>query len=89
MINELCKNVSLICPVCGNDQFRIMGAEDNELKNMSGEVQVQCSDCGSVFSKEEIIEENSEKIDIAIEELKDDITAEIEKEVKRIFRRWK
>ena len=89
MINELSRNVSLICPVCGNDQFRIMGAEDNELKNTSGEVQVQCSDCGAVFSKEEIIEENSEKIDIAIEELKDDIAAEIEKEVKGIFRRWK
>ena len=74
-------SISLMCSICGNDQFSIVDdAEDfNETK-------VKCSDCGRIIIKEQLIEENSHIIDANVEEFKEEAIRQLQKEIKKIFK---
>ena len=88
-MKDLSRSISMLCPVCGNDQFESMDAQYQELNEAPDEVLLRCADCGATFTKEELIQENAEKIDIAVEEMKDDVAKEIEKELKKALKKWK
>lgn len=83
-----CK-VKLLCPLCGNDQFVSLDEEFEDLQYASDEVRVLCSDCGLEYTKRELIDSNAEFIENALDELKKDAVEEVEKELKKVMKKWK
>jgi len=88
-MKDLSRKVSLRCAVCGNDQFSAVDVDIEELSDAPEETKIKCSDCGAIRTKMELIEENQESINANIEDIKKDAMVEIEKEIKKIFKRFK
>lgn len=86
-MKDLSRNVKLYCNICGNDQFESLDEEFANLKEAPGTVRMRCSDCGKIFTKEELIEENQRVIDANIEDIKREAVKEVEKELKRALRK--
>lgn len=57
------KNVPLLCPTCGGDDF--LFEEDKEL--------VECIGCGLVISKDELAYENTEMIEAEMKKTVEDV----------------
>ena len=53
------------------------------------DVRMRCSDCGSEYTKRELIDNNAAIIDNAVDELAQDAIKELEKEIKKAMRKWK
>ena len=60
-MKDLSRNISLLCPTCGNDQFSAIDVETDDLSDAPDETRVKCSDCGMILTKAELIEENQER----------------------------
>ena len=88
-MKDLSRNITLLCPICGNSQFVSLDDRIDEFGDALDQAQYKCSDCGSIFTKEQLLEENSEKIDIAIGEIKNDALKEFDKELKKAFKKWR
>lgn len=88
-MKNLDRKVTLLCPLCGNDQFESMDEEFEDLLHASDDVRVSCSDCGSVYTKQELIESNAAIIDNAVDELAEGAVKELEKELKKAMKKWK
>lgn len=78
-----------MCPICGNDQFSSLDVPMEELKDGLETNRVQCSDCRSIFTKEELLNENQARIDNEVEQITDDITKQLDKEIKKMLRKFK
>ena len=78
-----------MCPLCGNDQFESLDEEFEDLLYANDDVRVRCSDCGSEYTKGELIDSNAELIDNAVDELAQDAVREFEKELKKAMKKWK
>ena len=78
--------ICLKCSVCGNDQFSAIDESIQDISEAEGDVEVKCSDCGKVVTKDELLEENSYIIEANIEDFKNDIMKAIEKDFKKIFK---
>ena len=63
-MEDLYRNVLMLCPVCGNDQFTVPEDVEN-LLDAPEETQFQCSDCKTVFTKAELLENNQYIIEAA------------------------
>lgn len=81
-MKELSRKVSLLCPLCGNDQFECLDEELEASADTPDEARFRCSDCNSVFTKKELIDENAEVLDNTAEEMKRDFLKELQKEMK-------
>lgn len=88
-MKDLNRNVAMLCPQCGNDQFSIVGEEYIGVDDAPANAKLQCSDCKAVYTKEEILAANAEKINIAAEEIVQDAMQEFEKELKKALKKWK
>lgn len=88
-MKDLSRNVSLLCPVCGNDQFSTVNDDIENLKDAPDEKRIKCSDCGATRTKAELIEENQEIINANIEDIKKEAISKIEKELKKAFKKLK
>ncbi len=88
-MKDLNRQVSLLCPVCGNDQFDALSDNYYDFDAASNDTLFKCGDCGSVFTKDELVHENAEKIEIAIEEMKEEAINEMKKELEKAFRKWR
>lgn len=82
-------SISLKCCVCGNDQFSTVDETIEDMLDATDHTLIKCSDCGRVVTKEQIIEENSHIIDANIEDLKKDIVKQVEKDLKKAFKKWR
>ncbi|MGX7108683.1 ECs_2282 family putative zinc-binding protein [Facklamia miroungae] len=80
-MKDLSRNIELNCPICANDQFEY----DSELESTT----YKCSDCGKEFTKDELLEANEYKINANLEDVKQEALMEIEKELKKIFKKSK
>ena len=78
--------ISLKCSVCGNDQFSAVDEAIQDIEEAGDEIEVRCSDCGRVITKEQLMEENSHIIDANLEDFKDEIIKVIEKDFKKMFK---
>ena len=76
-MEDISRQITLLCPTCGNDQFEYPD-EVNE-QSPDKEIVFKCSDCGSKFTKTELIEQNQEVIRNHLEEIESDIVGEIAK----------
>lgn len=88
-MKDLDRKIKLLCPLCGNDQFASLDEEFEDLLHASDDVRLRCSDCGSEYTKRELIDSNAAIIDTAVDELKQDAVREIEKELKEVMKKWK
>lgn len=88
-MKNLSKNVTLYCDICGNDQFSTIDNLDCELQDALGETKIKCSDCGKIFTKDELIELNQEVINANIEDVKKEAIKEFEKNLSKILKKWK
>ena len=82
-MKDLSRQVTMLCPVCGNAQFESLDKRFEDLSDAPDEVRLRCSDCGSVFTKEELLRENAEQIDLAVGAIIKDAKGEIEKELEK------
>jgi uncharacterized Zn finger protein len=78
--------ISMKCSVCGNDQFSTIDETFGELLDASDDTKVKCSDCGRITTKEQLIEENSNIIDANVEDFKEEIMKQLQKDLKRMFK---
>lgn len=88
-LDSINKRVSLICPICGNDQFSSLDIPVEELKDASEASRIQCSDCHKIFTREELLKENQDRIDTEVKEVKCEITKQIHDEIKKALRKLK
>ena len=89
LMKNLDRKVTLLCPLCGNDQFSSLDEEFEDLLHASDDVRVRCSDCGSEYTKRELLDSNAAIIDNAVDELAQDAVKELEKELKKAMKKWK
>lgn len=73
------RTVNLLCPTCGGDQFAYEG-EGEAVTSM------KCASCGREFSRDELIELNSENISANVEEMGKEITEDVAKELRDALR---
>lgn len=79
-MKDLSRNVKLYCDICGNDQFSTIDDIDCELKDVPDETKIQCSGCGKIFTKAELIELNQEGINANIKDIKNEAVKELKNE---------
>ena len=84
-MKDMTKKITLLCPVCGNDQFEFPEGFNED--TVQEDAVLKCSYCGREYTKAELIELNGEIIDNGVEEFKNEIGKEVEMELKKIFRR--
>lgn len=80
------RNVTLSCPVCGNDQFSSLDSENDDLSDAPDDTRIQCADCKSIFTKAELIDANQDVINANIEEVKQELLKDLEKKLKKMFK---
>lgn len=81
--------VCLKCSTCGNDQFLTVDEENESYIDAQNETLMKCSDCGRIVSNETLIEENRHIIDANLEDFKRDIYKGVERELKKVLKKWK
>lgn len=86
-MKDLSRKVTLHCPLCGNDQFESLDVLTECLFDAEDDVCIKCSDCKSTFAKAQLIEENKSIINANIEDIKNDTMKEIQKEIKKAFKK--
>jgi uncharacterized Zn finger protein len=85
-MKDMERNIEMKCYICGNDQFSSVGENVEDLMSAPDVMEIKCSDCGRVVTKEQLIDENSEIINANIEDFKDDVMKQVHKEFKKIFK---
>ena len=86
-MNDLSRNVTLYCSICGNDQFYFLDEEMDTLMEAPDEVKIKCSDCGKIYTKGELIEENQEVIESNVDDIKKKAIKEFENELSKALKR--
>lgn len=85
-MKDLTRNVALLCPTCGNDQF----SKENAYDDTDDRAIFKCSDCNSTYTRSELLELNQELINSNIEEIQEEAVEEFGKEfnkaLKNIFK---
>lgn len=85
-MKDMKKIISLKCYICGNDQFSAIDDGIDDIQNAPDETEVKCSDCGRVTTKEQLLEENSEVINANMEDFKEEIIKQLQKDFKKMFK---
>lgn len=79
--NKYNKSVSLLCATCGCADF----SYDTEADTGP----ITCTSCGRIFTKDELIRENSESIELHTNEIKNqiskDLSDHLRKSIKKAF----
>ena len=88
-MDELEIGVAMHCPLCGNDQFESLDVDNDDVLDAPNHIRFRCSDCQSVYTKEDLLEENSEAITYATDEVAKEFIADFEKQIKKAMKKWK
>ena len=84
MKKDYSRNISLLCPICGNYQFEALDEPYED--NVSDNARFKCSDCGNIITKEELLNENAEMIDIIGREISEEVVEDFQKELKKALK---
>ena len=85
-MRDMEKRINMKCSVCGNDQFSTVDESIDDMLNAPDETEVKCSDCGRITTKEQLIEENSHVIEANLEDFKDEIVKQLQKDFDKMFK---
>ena len=69
-----------MCPTCGNSDFESADGGENQ------EATIRCPSCNRTMSRDELIRENGEIIDAAVDEVKADVLEDVGKELKDMLK---
>lgn len=72
------RELTLLCPTCGSGQF--IYDEEDESKP------VTCADCGRETTRDALIRENQERIDLQVEEIGQELLEDAAKELNKSLR---
>jgi len=88
-VDDFSIQVGLTCPTCGCTEFKSEQSKANE--EYTDDLPFTCAHCGRAFTRKELIEANTESIDAAVDDMKDEIVNAATKELKRAFKEqgWK
>lgn len=80
-MDDLSRQVELICPTCGCTQF---ASEELPVgQEYTDDWEFTCAHCGRRFTRKQLIEANTETINAHIEDMGDEIVAEVAKQFKK------
>ncbi len=85
-MENLTRYAKIICPLCGNDQFGFVDCEYTDPMDAPDDAVLRCSDCGSTYTKAELLGENQESISNTLEEMMEDLQADLAQQLKEMFR---
>ncbi|WP_143595786.1 ECs_2282 family putative zinc-binding protein [Tropicibacter naphthalenivorans] len=77
------RKFSPACPTCANTTFSFDENLDEDDRIYT------CGDCGQRFSYNDIMAANGELIQNTIEEMKNEIVSDMQKDIKKLFRKLK
>ena len=80
------RNVSLYCPVCGNDQFSCVDMELDDLSDAPDGTRIQCADCNSIFTKAKLIAANHDVIAANIDEMTEQVVKDLQKKFNGVIK---
>ena len=86
-MKDYTREVSLICPLCGNDIFSSLDEEIENILEAPELARFQCADCKSIYTKDELMEANTEKFEIARDEIANDLMKDLTKDLSKAFRK--
>lgn len=81
---DFSREVGLVCRVCGSDQLEyddLVG----DLVDAPDATKLTCSHCGHGTTKGELIEDNSESIAAAVDEIVGDVASAMQKDFEKAF----
>lgn len=88
-LDGLSREVKMICRACGNEEFEYDDAV-GDLADAPDETELKCTHCGLATTKGELMEDNSESICAAVDEIAEEVAAAVQKELdaalKKVFR---
>lgn len=73
------RSVPLLCPTCGGTQF------ESDSSSAEDVAPVKCASCQREFTRDELIEANSENVAEHVEEMGKEIVKDLAKELRRAF----
>ena len=85
-MKDMEKIINMKCSVCGNDQFSTVDESVEDLLDALEGTEVKCSDCGRVTTKKQLIKDNKHLIEANIEDFKEEIFKQLQRDFKKIFR---
>lgn len=86
-MKDLSRNVKMHCSVCGSDQFSTLDDDIEVLKDAPDTTRFKCADCGKVFTKAELIEENDCIINANIEDMQEEIMKEFNQKLGKALKK--
>ncbi len=87
-LKNLQEHVSLKCKKCGCVKFEILSDNSVSFDKVEDDVNVKCVNCGRIFTKKQLLEENEREISKGLEKMKDKAKIQIESEFNKMFRRF-
>ena len=78
------RKIQLICPTCGCENFICLNEDNSE--NLDNKTKYRCALCNRLFTKEEILEANQERIYAEVELLGEEYISEFIKDLAKIFK---
>lgn len=75
------RTISLRCPTCGGTDF------EYDVQSIGDDASpVKCASCGLATTKGELIAANGESIENQLDDIKDEVAADIKKSLKEAFK---
>lgn len=75
------RNINMLCPTCGSSDFLYEQGSDQTIELMT------CALCGREFTKDELMQENSENINEHLSEIKAEVSKDLVKELQDSFKK--
>lgn len=85
-MKDISREVRMLCPLCGNDLFSCEIQGIDSLVDAPDATPFRCADCGSVYTKRELIDGNTEVLENAQQEMMEDALEELRRRIKKIWR---
>jgi uncharacterized Zn finger protein len=85
-MKDIERTIELMCSICGSKQFQVAHDENIDPNDVEDYVEIKCSDCGRICTKEELFEDNEHVIEANIDDMVEDSMKALQKELDKMFK---
>ena len=85
-LDNLSREIRMVCRACGNDEFEYDDVA-GDLSNVPDETELKCTHCSLKTTKGELVEDNSESINAAVDEISEEVVAAVQTELDTVFKK--
>ena len=85
-MKDISRSITMLCKACGNDNFEAVDPKYKDVNNVPEYAELKCSDCGRIITKKELIDENEDRINANIEDMENEFTSEVVKEIEKALK---